>query len=200
MVTGEGGMLVTDRKDLFDRVQILRDHGRVPGDVSFFNREGAFKYKMSSMQAALGLAQVERAEELVAMKRQIFRWYADRLSHIPGVSLNPESPTTRNSYWMSTVVFDESLGLTKQHVIQQLAVRQIDSRPFFFPLSQLPAYADIPNTARARVRNVVASRISPHGVNLPCGLSVTEAQVDCVCSAIREILSESQHVPLRRAG
>ena len=63
MTTGEGGMLVTDRQDLYERVLVLRDHGRRPGDISFFNHEVAFKYKMSSMQAALGLAQVERAEE-----------------------------------------------------------------------------------------------------------------------------------------
>ena len=85
LTTGEGGMLVTDDRDLFDRAQFLRDHGRVPGDVQFFNTEVAYKYKMSSMQAALGLAQLERVDELVQRKRDIFAMYRMR------------SPPTRGS-------------------------------------------------------------------------------------------------------
>jgi len=69
LTTGEGGMVVTDREDLYERMSMLRDHGRMPGDTSFFNAEVAYKYKMSSLQAALGLAQVERVEELIARKR-----------------------------------------------------------------------------------------------------------------------------------
>src|SRR3989442_15874925 len=77
LTTGEGGMLVTNDQQLYERVLVLRDHGRAPGDRQFFNREVAFKYKMSSLQAALGLAQLERIDELIARKRQIFKWYQD---------------------------------------------------------------------------------------------------------------------------
>jgi len=72
MTTGEGGMLATDNKDLYDRCLALRDHGRAPGEKMFWNAEVGYKYKMSSMQAALGLAQLERIDELVERKRQIF--------------------------------------------------------------------------------------------------------------------------------
>ena len=81
-------MLVTNCQQLCDRVLFLRDHGRKPGDKLFYNSEVAFKYKMSSMQAALGLAQLERIEELIARKREIFSWYAEELRGVPGLTLN----------------------------------------------------------------------------------------------------------------
>ena len=190
MTTGEGGMLVTDRADIRDRVHVLRDHGRVPGDVSFFNQEIAFKYKMSSFQAAIGLAQVERAAELIAMKRQIFQWYADRLRELPGITLNPETAGMKNSYWMTTIVLDPSTGLMKEELIQKLAAQKISSRPFFHPLSSIPAYQRVPDAIRARSENVNSYAISPYGVNLPCGLSITEPMVDRVCTVLRQIIGK----------
>ncbi len=192
MTTGEGGMLVTNRRELFERVLVLRDHGRVPGDVSFFNREVAFKYKMSSMQAALGLAQTERAEELVHRKREIFGWYAEFLSGLPGVTLNPEPAGTRNSFWMATALLDPALGWNKVRLAQRLAEFGIDTRPFFHPLSSLPAYAHLPHAATASRRNAIAYEISPHGINLPCALSITRDQVELVCSAIRSIIATAK--------
>jgi perosamine synthetase len=189
MTTGEGGMLVTDRQDLYERVLVLRDHGRRPGDVSFFNHEVAFKYKMSSMQAALGLAQVERAEELVGLKRQIFAWYADALRDIPEVTLNPEPAGTRNSYWMVTAVLDPSLGLKKEALSQQLAARGVATRPFFHPLSSLPAYELLPEGEAARRRNNVSYEISPHGINLPCALTLTHKHVERVCQELRGVIA-----------
>ena len=90
LTTGEGGMLVTDDHSIYERVGVLRDHGRQPGDTGFFNGEVAFKYKMSGLQAAFGLAQLERVDELVSMKRQIFQWYEDRLAGVEGIQLNAE--------------------------------------------------------------------------------------------------------------
>ena len=189
MTTGEGGMLVTDDDQLHDRVRFLADHGRVPGDKLFFNAEVGFKYKMSSMQAALGLAQIERAEELVGKKRQIFAWYEERLAGIEGLSLNYQPPGTRNAYWMVTVVLDPKFGLKKQDLMQAMDSNNVDGRPFFFPLSALPAYEGRPEAAVARERNSVAYRLTPYGLNLPSGMSLTERQVDFVCGVLKEALS-----------
>ena len=84
LTTGEGGMLTTDSDAVAERVRVLRDHGRQPGDTMFRNTEVAWKYKMSSLQAALGLAQLERLAELVEAKRRIFGWYREELSGIAG--------------------------------------------------------------------------------------------------------------------
>jgi perosamine synthetase len=189
LTTGEGGLLATDDTELYARTLVLRDHGRKPGDIMFWNTEVAFKYRMSSMQAALGLAQLERIDELVARKRQLFDWYRRDLADLPGVTLNSEPAGTRNSYWMVTLVLDPSLELPKEQLMARLAPFRIDSRPFFYPLSSLPAYTHAAQAALARKRNQVSYRISPYGINLPSALSLTEQQVEFVCARVRDILA-----------
>jgi perosamine synthetase len=189
LTTGEGGMLVTNRRDVYERAQILRDHGRRPGDRAFFNREVAFKYKMSGMQAALGVAQLERIEELLAMKRAAFSWYAEELGGIDGLTLNHEAPGTKSVYWMVTAVLDPAAFAMPKNVLQdELQKRGIDSRPFFYPLSSLPAYEHLPEAAAARERNVVSYAISPAAINLPSSLGLTRDDVACVARAVREII------------
>jgi len=111
--TGEGGMLVTNDDELHARVMHLRDHGREPGDVHFKNTEVAFKYKMPPVAAAIGLGQVERAEELVSKKREIFEWYRERLEGVDGLTLNHEPANTKNTYWMVTAVLAPALEWPK---------------------------------------------------------------------------------------
>jgi perosamine synthetase len=188
LTTGEGGMLVTRRDDLHERVQTLRDHGRGPGDRFFFNREVAYKYKMSSMQAALGLAQLERIDELVNKKRQIFAWYQEELADVDGLTWNSEAPGTKNTYWMVSVVLDKKWGLDKQRVMELLLEHNIDSRPFFHPLSSIPAYDKTAQARAAAKRNKVSYRISPWGVNLPSGLSLSRAQVAYVSDTLRRLI------------
>jgi perosamine synthetase len=188
LTTGEGGLLATSDPSLFKRAQTLRDHGRPPGDRLFMNTEVAHKYKMSSLQAALGLAQIERLEELVKRKREIFSWYADRLGRLPGLSLNPQPVWLFSSYWMVTLLLDRRLNIDKIGLMEALDRDGIDSRPFFFPLSSLKAYEGAKDVARAREANVVSYRISPRGINLPSGLSLTESDVDRVCASVARIV------------
>jgi perosamine synthetase len=188
LTTGEGGMLVTDREDVYRRALVLRDHGRKPGDKTFFNTEIAYKYKMSSMQAALGLAQLERIEELISRKRQIFSWYQTQLADIEGVTLNYEAPSTKNTYWMITAILDQGFGMTKDIWIREMSEANIDCRPFFHPLSSLPAYEHLEEAMQARQRNRVSYEISPYGINLPSGLSMTEEKVKYVCDKLRDVL------------
>lgn len=188
MTTGEGGMLVTNNDDIYERVLFLRDHGRAPGDVQFLNSEVAFKYKMSSMQAALGLAQIERIEELVAKKRKIFEWYKRELAQCPEITLNCETHETKNSYWMVTVIFDEKLHIIKEDAIKWFKENNIDCRPFFYPLSSLPAYCDTLEAKKGKERNHVAYRLSPLGVNLPCGMDMTEEKVRFVTDVLKDYM------------
>jgi perosamine synthetase len=189
VVTGEGGMLATNDKNLFDRVLFLRDHGRNPGDRFFLNTEIAFKYRMSAVQAALGVAQMERIDELIAHKRAIFRWYRDRLSSLKGVTLNAEPPNTQNSYWMVTAVLDPQIGLDKFALMTELDKRNIDSRPFFSPLSSLPAFEARPRAKRFLSANDQGQRVSKYGVNLPSGYNMTEEKVAIVASAFTEAIT-----------
>lgn len=188
LTTGEGGMLVTDDDELHARVLFLRDHGRPPGDRMFRNTEVAYKYKMSALQAALGLAQLERVEELVEGKREIFGWYQEGLAGLPELRSNAEPAGTRNSYWMSTVVWDPKLGVAKEEMMRRLTEHGIDTRPFFSPLSSLEAYADLPAAAIAREENKVAYELGPYGLNLPSALRLTAEDVNLVCVALRQVV------------
>jgi perosamine synthetase len=186
--TGEGGMLVTDDDELHARVMQLRDHGREPGDIHFKNTEVAFKYKMPPVAAAIGLAQVERAEELVARKREIFDWYREALAGVEGLTLNNEPANTKNTFWMVTAVLDPMLEWPKEKLMAVLDAEGIDSRPMFHPLSSLPAYDGQAEAAVARKRNAVSYRLSPWGINLPSAMNLTREQVRRVAETLRRIL------------
>ena len=189
-LTPRGGRLLgAARGGPCKRHPFPRDHGRNPGDRMFYNTEVAWKYKMSSLQAALGLAQLERIEELVSRKREIFGGYARRLRNVHGLTLNDDPPEVRNVYWMVTAILDPTFGIAKEELMQALLERGIDTRPFFHPLSSLPAYRDCPSTRPAQERNAVSYRIGRNGINLPSGFNVTEAIVDRVVGELGSILT-----------
>ncbi len=188
MTTGEGGMLVTDDTTIYERALFLRDHGRPPGDTKYQNTEVAYKYKMSSLQAALGLAQVERADELIEKKREIFSWYQSRIGDLDQVKLNSDIPNGRNSYWMVTVLIDGFCQLDKYTVIQRMQEAGVICRPFFNPLSSLDAYKNQQSSIGARKRNPISYSISERGINLPSGFNLTEEDVNYISQALIKAL------------
>ncbi|MEC8929731.1 MAG: DegT/DnrJ/EryC1/StrS family aminotransferase [Verrucomicrobiota bacterium] len=189
--TGEGGMLVTDDDALHARVMQLRDHGREPGDVNFCNTEVAYKYKMPPLAAAVGLGQVERAEELVARKREIFGWYREALEGTEGITLNHEPSETKNTYWMVTAILSSSLDWPKEKLMAALDAEGIDSRPFFHPLSILSAYDGQAEALIAKKRNQTSYRLSPWGINLPSALCLTHEQVKRVAGTLDHLIHQS---------
>lgn len=189
VTTGEGGMLVTDSSETYERCRFLADHGRLPGDVTFRNAEVAYKYKMSALQAACGLAQIERLDELVERKRSIFGWYQEELSSIPGLTLNTEAPGVFNSYWMVTIIWDAARGLDKYEAMEVLRGLGVDTRPMFAPLSSLAAYADAADRARAVESNSVAYDVASRGLNLPSGLHLEQSDVQTVADAVRQVFA-----------
>lgn len=192
LTTGEGGMLVTDKENIYKRCLILSDHGRHPEDPKmFWQREIGFKYKMSCLQAALGLAQLERIDQLILHKRQIFAWYQSELKEVDDLTLNYEAPGTTSTYWMVTVILDKMFGIDKEKLIALLSDRNIDSRPFFYPLSSLPAYESFQQAYEAQKRNRNTYSITRWGVNLPCGMNMTEEKVGYVCDSLKSILDRS---------
>lgn len=192
VTTGEGGILLLDDESTYRRCLSLRDHGRAPGDIMFWNSRIAFKYRMSSMQAALGLAQLERLPELIERKRAVFAWYRRALGNLDGVVLNSEAPNVFNVYWMVTAIVGAKFGWTKEKLIPALHEHGIDTRPIFYPLSMQPAYADFPTAAAARERNAISYEISPYGINLPSALSLTQEQVEIVAEQLKRLLFESE--------
>ena len=196
MTTGEGGMLVTNDGDLLARVLRLRDHGRAPNDFFFENEEVGFKYRMSAVQAAMGLGQLSRLQQFLDKKRRIFSLYSEHLGGLDGVALNAEPAGLYNSYWMSTVVWDESYDILKKGVMARLASRGIDSRPFFNPLSSLPALSSVASTKPARERNKIAYGLSERGINLPSALCLEDDDVLWAACVLRAALESSRVAPV----
>jgi perosamine synthetase len=195
LTTGEGGMLTTDDEELHQRVLYLRDHARPPGDKLFLNTEVAFKYRMSGMQAAMGLAQTERLAELISRKRTIFSWYHKRLEGTRGLTLNVEPEGTFNVYWMVTMVLDPSYGLDKNTLMVRLSEKGIDTRPFFAPLSSQKAYAGTLSAKQGAERNKTAYALSRFAINLPSALTLSEADVDYVCTQVKALLDRGLPKP-----
>jgi perosamine synthetase len=107
---------------------------------------------------------------------------------VEGVSLNPPVAGLENSYWMVTAVLDPALRLDKFAVIEGLKARSIASRPFFSPLSSLPAYAERPEAKAAALRNRNGYAIAPYGINLPSGANLDEATVVQICDALTQVI------------
>lgn len=187
ITTGEGGMLLLDDEALYERCMFLRDHGRVAG-VPYFNSEVTFKYMPFNLQAALGYAQFQRIEALVGKKRQLLKAYRERLGDIDDLQFNHEPEYVINGAWTTALVFGKSHGVTKFDVMRGMEERGIPSRPFFYPLSSLPAYPGF--EAHYREKNPVAYEVSRRGINLSCAMNLTDDQIEAQCDALRSILAK----------
>ena len=184
ITTGEGGMLVTNNNVLFKIASILHDHGRDPKiKKTFWAEKVGFKYKMSNLQAALGFAQIQRVEELVRKKIEIFKMYKNELSKINDIRLNSEQEYVKNSYWMPTVILDEKLGINRDEFIDYLNKNRIGARPFFYPISSFPEFDTI-------IRNKVSFRLSKYGVNLPSNYDMKIDDVVFIVKTIKKYLKE----------
>jgi perosamine synthetase len=184
IATGEGGMLLLDDESLFQRCKLLRDHGRAPG--SYYNTEVAFKYMPFNLQAALGYAQFQRLDELVGKKRWIWQGYRERLADIPDLQLNPEPSNVRNGVWNTALVFGRSHGMTRDRALTELPKHGVPARPFFYPLSSLPAYPG--REAEGRRNNPVSYDVSERGINLPCAMNLTDDDLDAVSRGLHALL------------
>lgn len=191
LTTGEGGMLVTDDEDFYKQALILRDHGRKPGDTEYLNEIIAYKYKMSSFQAAMGLSQLKRIDQLIDKKREIFNWYEENLKEVPCANLGFKDENVYASYWLITVVFDEDSKYCSSEVRSKLKEKGVDTRPFFYPLSTIPAYRPLIASGYAREQPFPNSKfLSEKGLNLPSALNLTETDVFEICNILKDVLNQ----------
>jgi perosamine synthetase len=183
VTTGEGGMFVTNNSDLNTKVQILNSHGRNPKNPKQFWAEViGYKYKISNIQAAIGCAQMERVEELVARKRQIFISYAEGLKSVSDkLSMNPELPGTVNGYWMPTIVCNDGVAFDRKDLLEKFKANNIDGRVFFYPLSSLPAFSPV-------FSNSVSYGIHERAINLPSYHEITAQDQLRVNEIVRQCL------------
>ena len=182
LTTGEGGMFVTNDSNLYEQVLTLSNHGRARGQTKqFWPDMVGFKYKMSNIQAAIGCAQVERIDELIARKREIFAYYRKQLASIPGILINPEPPDVINGAWMPTVVFDQKTGITRERLQEAFLRENIDARVFFYPLTSLPMF-------EYGLKNKKALDIASRSINLPSYHEMGKNELERVVNLILEMM------------
>ena len=143
-----------------------------------------YNYRMTNIQAAIGLAQLEQADWQLAQRRRVAETYQKYLGNIRGISLQPELPGYTNSYWMTSLVLDENLP-PRDWVMEQLAKQGTETRPFFYPANVLPIYRDC-----CAGRNFpVAARISSQGLNLPTSADLKKKDIATICERFRVVIS-----------
>lgn len=179
ITTGEGGMLTTDDDALAARCRMLRDHA-MPPHRRYWHDEVGFNYRMTNLQAAVGVAQMERIDSFIRRKREIAALYREGLAGIPGVTFATERAGCTNVYWMVSVLIEPPYALSRDELIPALRARGIDSRPFFHPLDTLPPYL-------SAAPRPVALHLSRCGLNLPSSPALTDAQVAYVCQVMQEL-------------
>jgi len=184
ITTGEGGMLLIDDEDLYERCMFLRDHGRSP-TVPYYIEEVAYKYMPFNVQAALGYAQFLRLEELVDIQRDQFSLYSNLLKDVPNISLNIEPDGVYNSYWITALVMGTEYNMDKFELMRRLEELEVPTRPFFYPLSKLPAYNQ---EDKYKDINPTAYSISERGINLPGAANLSKEQIYFICDGIRKVL------------
>jgi perosamine synthetase len=183
LVTGEGGMIATSDQALLERARFKGDHGR-SADKALFNIEIGYKYKMSNVQAALGLAQIQRVDEIVNRKIEIFNWYKKRLADIEELQLNGQANWAKNIFWMTSIVLSDKIPMERDNFIIELGARKVDSRPIFYPISAFPMFE--------QQNNPNAYHVGLRGINLPSGHDRTEEEIDYICHHIRELVGKGK--------
>jgi perosamine synthetase len=183
--TGEGGMVLARSAAHADRLRSLRNLAFRP-ERRFLHSELAHNYRLTNLQAAVGVAQVESIEDYVARKQAMARAYAQRLGDLAEIALPVEEPWARNVYWMYGLVLADSVPFDAQELARRLREGGVDSRPFFVGMHEQPALLD--RGLFAGERYPVAERIARRGLYVPSGLAITEDQIDRVCVALRGAL------------
>jgi perosamine synthetase len=185
ITTGEGGMIVTNDEQLAQRARWLKDLAHSP-EQRFAHEEVGFNYRMTNVQAAIGLAQLERVEESIARKQWMAARYKELLAGTPGLLLPSEAPWARNTYWMFAVRLSQAAKLSRNAVMAALRARGVDSRAFFVPMHRQPVF--LREGRYAGERYPVAEELAETGFYLPSGLAITEEQIREVCATVHAVM------------
>jgi perosamine synthetase len=184
--TGEGGMVLTDDPALAERARSFRNLCFEP-DRRFHHEELGFNFRLTNLQAALGVAQLERMDQIVARKRSMGQTYNRLLKDIEGLKLPAEEPWAKNVYWMYGVVLSETIDMEAREFARKLKERGVETRPFFLGMHQQPVLQK--RGLFLKENHPLAECLARRGLYLPSGLALTEEQLKSVSEAVHEALS-----------
>lgn len=179
ITTGEGGMITTNDKALCEKMKYLRDHA-MSSEKRYWHTEVGYNYRMTNLQAALGVAQFDRITEILAKKIEIFSWYKSELKSVSTIRMNSERSGYKNVFWMVCLEVMNFHEEQRDHLIIKLKEKGIDSRPYFYPVSEMPMYKKSPTP--------VTHKVAQRGLNLPSYFDLTREEVRYVCDELKKLL------------
>lgn len=185
ITTGEGGMVVTSISEVAQKAQSYRNLYFQPKQ-RFLHEEVGYNFRMTNMQAALGVAQLEKIEEFVTLKRKLAEYYHERLKSVKNLQLQIEKPWAKSVFWMNCIQLHPSLGRPANFVIDQLKQKGIECRPFFLGLHHQPAFQKL-----GLFKNEdypVTDQASLYGLYLPSSLDLKISEVDMICDRLKSVI------------
>lgn len=178
ITTGEGGMVTSNNRRFIERVNLLKDQGKSK-KRKFYHTALGYNYRMTNLQAAFGLAQLEGIKKLLKRKHEIAKHYFDLLSGIDGIHFQEVPKKAKSSYWFISLVLEKPFPKAAK-VAEKLAKEGIETRPFFTPLTNLPFY-------KSRERFPVSEYLHKHGLSLPSGVTLKNEQIDFICKELKKL-------------
>tara|TARA_Y100000310_G_scaffold345402_1_gene464540 strand:+ start:48735 stop:49874 length:1140 start_codon:yes stop_codon:yes gene_type:complete len=188
LTTGEGGMVTTNNLELAERCKSLRNHFFGTGENRFKHLELGFNYRLTNMQAAVGVAQIEQSEELINSRRHNAYLYNYLLKNIPGITLPPESSQVKNVYWMYGILIQPEFGISMPQLREKLQQKGIGTRTFFIGMHKQPAYQkNDPRFPDCSGDYPVANELEKKGLYLPSTSHLSLEQIHHIFDTIQEI-------------
>lgn len=187
ITSGEGGMVVTSNPQFAEKARSYRNLCLKP-EKRFYHTQLGFNYRMTNLQAAVGLAQLECVDKFIKIKRDNAARYSKRLKGVDGIKTPQEKGWAENVYWMYTIELSENLGVSADKFMARLADKGVGTRPFFLGLHEQPALHELGLFGGESYP--VTERIARLGFYLPSGLSLTGEQIDLVCDALESVLGD----------
>ena len=186
ITTGEGGMCLTNNEELAEKMRLLRDHG-MSKHKKYWHDIVGFNYRMTNLQAAIGVAQLKKLDEFIEKKRQIAKWYAEEMKELEEkglIKLHPEMPWAKCVYWMYSILIEDKIKISRDVLMKKLEEKEIETRPFFVPMHLLPMYS-------SNEKLPVAEELARKGLNLPSSVNLSFESIKIICSTINdELLGE----------
>ncbi|MCX5814637.1 MAG: DegT/DnrJ/EryC1/StrS family aminotransferase [Proteobacteria bacterium] len=177
-VSGEGGILLTNNEELYNKATLLSSMGRTDSQAVFWSDQLGYQYTMGNLAASLALAQVERIDELIARKRLIFGWYYDRLKDIDGIKIIKEKKHCFSNYCYPSILLEDTITADRDELLLKLREQNIHFRPAFPRMSLFPEF-------KQRFPNPVAAKVEKRGISLSSAANLTEDDIDFVCDSLR---------------
>jgi len=185
---GEGGILVTDDEEIYNKAVLFANMGRTDRVMPFWSDQIGFQYTISNLSASLALAQVQRIDELKEKKRQIYKWYSDRLKNNPKITMVKERDDSVANYCYPSLFLSEDIKMSRDEILEIFRQNNIHARPGFPRMSQFPVYKD-----NCRFENPVAKRFEQYGLVLPSAADIEEQDVEFVCKTLIDLIMKANN-------